>query len=338
MLPARVLIVIVNYRTPELALGVLKSLAPEVTARGDTHVVVIDNGSDDGSAKTIADGIAARDFGYWSTAVAMPDNRGFSAGNNAGVAWYREKVGALPDFVWLLNPDTRAWPDAIGALVRFLDTHPEAGIAGGHALWEDGRVWTGGFRFLSPCSEFVDALEFGLLRRMARSCAVVMPAAERPMQTDWVSGASMMIRRQVIEKIGPMDEGYFLYFEETDYCAQAAAAGFACWIVPDSRVTHIGGQATGITGGTKSEKRRPRYWFASRARFMRRHHGTAKTHLANLLWLIGTPIGRGVVATRGGDTRPPHLWRDFLVANYGPDGVMYRPGPAKLSRRRAGSR
>lgn len=326
MLPARVLIVIVNYRTAALALDAVASLEPEVLHRGDAHVVVIDNGSGDGSADTIAAGITAQGFGTWCTLVAQADNRGFSAGNNAGIAWYRQAAGALPDYVWLLNPDTRALPDAIGALVRFLDARPDVGIAGGRCLWEDGGVWTGAFRFHSPCSEFVDAVAFGPLTRLMNSRAVALPPGDAPAPADWVSGASMMIRRAAIERIGPMDEGYFLYFEETDYCARLIDQGFTCWTVPASRVTHIGGQSTGVTGEQRRPRRRPPYWFASRARFFRRHWGTPRTHLANFLWLAAYPLGGLIAAARGRRRNdPPAFWRDFLLAYYGPGGLMYKP-------------
>jgi GT2 family glycosyltransferase len=108
-----------------------------------------------------------------------------------------------------------------------------------------------------------------------------------------------MIRRAVIETIGLMDEAYFLYFEESDYCSRADAAGFEIWSTPDSVITHIGGQATGVTGPQRKNKRRPRYWFESRVRFLVRRYGVGTAHLANLAFIVAYPFGRLIAAARG---------------------------------------
>lgn len=324
--PVRLLVAIVNYRTSGLALDAVAAIADEVRARGDTHVVVVDNDSRDGSPEAIAAGIAERGFGDWCTLVPLDRNGGFAAGNNAAVRWHQAQTGALPELVWLLNPDTRAHPGALGALVDFLTAHPRAGICGSRCLWEDGRIWASAFRFHSPRSELNDALQFGPVTRLLGDVEIALPPSDAPRRVDWVSGTSFMITRALIERIGLMDDGYFLYFEETDYCARAEAAGFETWTVPASRVTHIGGQSTGVTGTARAQKRRPRYWFFSRGRFFTHRYGVAGTHLANFLWLTGRPFGRLIAWLRGRPTDdPPHLWRDFLTAYYGPKGLMYRP-------------
>ena len=327
MNPVSVLVTIVNYRTAELTIDAIASLEAEVVARGDTHVVVVDNGSADGSAEKIGAAISARGFARWCTLHAVERNGGFAAGNNEGLACYQALVGdsrALPDFVWLLNPDTIARPDAIGGLVRFMEAHPKVGIAGGRCFWEDGRVRSSAFYFHSPRSELVAGLAFGPATRLLGGREIGIPPDDRPIQADWVSGSSFMIRRAVIETIGLMDERYFLYFEEEDYCARAADAGFTCWSVPESRIVHIGGQSTGLTGPARLRRRRPRYWFAARGRFFLRRHGLARTHLANGLWLLAYPIGEFIGLARKDPRREsPRLWWDFLYSYYGPGGLMY---------------
>ena len=181
------------------------------------------------------------------------------------------------------------------------------------------------FRFHSPLSEFVTALDFSLLRKLLRRHDVAMPIVDHPFPAEWLSGSHLMIRGAVFDRIGLLDPRYFLYFEETDFCARASEAGFEAWHVPASRIVHIGGQATGVTE-TGATARRPRYWFASRARFLLRRHGLAKTHLANFLWLIAAPPGALLARLRGRQRNdPPRLWRDFLIHYYGPGGLMYRP-------------
>jgi hypothetical protein len=103
-------------------------------------------------------------------------------------------------------------------------------------------------------------------------------------QCDWVSGASLIVRREVIEQVGLMDEGYFLYFEEVDFCRRAREAGWECWYVPDSRVMHLEGASTGINAVAK---RRGGYWYDSRRRYFVKHFGIAGLVAADVLWAIG---------------------------------------------------
>lgn len=327
MKPVSVVVVIVNYRTPALALNAAAALEEEIAVRRDAHVIIVDNGSGDESAERIATGIRERGYDGWCTAVAEARNGGFAAGNNAAIAWYRRETGLLPEYAWLLNPDTIAQPGALGALVDFLRDHPRAGIAGSRCLEPNGTVWPSAFCFHSLRSEFSAAINFGPVTRLLGNPVIAPPQPDKPKRTDWVSGTSMMVSREVLKRVGPMDDGYFLYFEETDYCARAAEAGFESWIVPASRVTHIGGQSTGVTGEQRAENRRPRYWFASRARFLIHQYGIATTHLANILWLLGYPVGRSIGAVRGKRSDdPPHFWWDFMTAYYGAGGIMYAPG------------
>jgi len=325
MKPVSVLIVIVNYRTPSLALDALASLEAEVTARGDAHVVLVDNGSGDGSAEAIATGMAEQGLSGWCTLLPITENRGFAAGNNEALRWYQRQTGELPEYTWLLNPDTTAHSGAVGALVDFMAAHPQAGIVGGRCLWEDGAIRFTAFRFPSLATEITNAVAFGPVTRLLGNKASVLPIADRPTRADWVSGSSLMIRRAVIERIGLMDEDYFLYFEESDYCAKATDAGFEIWTEPASVITHIGGQSTGVTGAARAANRRPRYWFAARARFFVRRYGAAYAHVTNLSWLLAYPIGRMLFALRRKDRGdPPLFWWDFLRHYYGPGGIMYK--------------
>lgn len=329
MIPAPILVLIVNYRTPALTAQAIEAVAAEVKTRGDAHILVVDNGSGDGSAAKIKAAIGQLDAGDFCSLLALETNAGFAAGNNAGLDHYRRAATAIganpvPSHVWLLNPDTIAERGALGALVDFLAERPEAGLVGGLCLHPDGRPRFSAFRFHSPLGEFVTSLDFGPLRRLMWRHGVVMPLLDHPFRAEWLSGSHLLIRGSVIERVGRLDERYFLYFEETDYCARAAEAGFEAWHVPASRVIHIGGQATGFTDSRPAE-RRPRYWFASRARFFLRRYGVVATHLANLLWLLGAPPGALLARLRGRPRNdPPRLWRDFLCHYYGRAGLMYR--------------
>jgi GT2 family glycosyltransferase len=325
MVAAPILVLIVNYRTPELTIQAVESVTPQVRARSDAHILVIDNGSGDGSAARIRASLDEERLADCCTLLALDDNLGFAAGNNAGLEYYRQRSGGRwPDFAWLLNPDTIAQPGALDTLVGFLTGCPDAGLAGGLCLRTDGSVRHSAFRFHSPLSEFVTALDLGPLRRMMRRHDVVLPPADQPCRAEWLSGSHLMIRGALFDRIGMLDPRYFLYFEETDFCARAADAGYEAWHVPGSRVVHLGGQSTGV-GEVSAAERRPRYWFASRARFLLRRHGLAATHFANLVWLLATPPGVLLGRLRGRPRHdPPHMWRDFLRHYYGRGGLMYQ--------------
>jgi N-acetylglucosaminyl-diphospho-decaprenol L-rhamnosyltransferase len=131
--------------------------------------------------------------------------------------------------------------------------------------------------------------------------------------SDWLPGASMMIRRQVFDAIGLMDENYFLYYEETDFCLQARRAGWSCWYVPQSRVMHIAGQSTGVTAETASPKRLPQYVFDSRRRYFVKNHGWLYAAMTDLSWLVGYGLWsvRRVIQ-RKPNTDPPCLFLDSL--------------------------
>jgi GT2 family glycosyltransferase len=109
-----------------------------------------------------------------------------------------------------------------------------------------------------------------------------------------------------------MDEKYFLYFEETDFCRRARNAGWQVWHVPASRVVHLEGQSTGVTGANLSQKPRPEYWFDSRARYYRKHLGAAFAMLADLIWIAAFGSWRIQRRLRRKlDEDPPGLCRDF---------------------------
>lgn len=329
MNPARILVLIVNHRTAPLTVQAIEAILPEVRARGDAQILVVDNASNDGSAAAIAATIVRLAAADICTLLELDTNLGFAGGNNAGLDHYRRTVAGeerrrWPDYVWLLNPDTIAQPDALSALVDFMEQRPEVGLTGGRCLRSDGTMRPSAFRFHSPMSELLSALDMGPICRLLQRHDVVMPPGDSPFRAEWLSGSHLMIRGSVLERIGPLDAKYFLYFEETDFCARAAAAGFEVWHVPQSRIIHLGGASTGQSEFDQPE-RRPRYWFESRVRFFARRHGLATTHLANLLWLIAAPIGKLWRVARGrAGHEPPRLWRDFLIYNYGPGGLMYR--------------
>jgi GT2 family glycosyltransferase len=306
------LIVIVNYRTAALVADCLRSLAPERAALPGTRVVVVDGGSADGSAEQLEACIRECGYGSWVELLALPVNRGFAAGNNAGLR-HAIAMGDRPAFVYLLNPDTVVLPGALRALLRFMREHPRAGIAGSRCENPDGSPRQTAFRFHSILGELESEAGLGLVSRLLDDTKIAMPVGSEPHECDWVSGAAMLVRTEVFERVGLLDEEFFLYYEETDFIRRAARAGFECWYVPASRIIHYCGQASGITGTQAHKKRVPGYWYASRRRYFEKHHGRMYAAAADAAWLAGSITRRCRRALLHRPSQdPPKQLRDFL--------------------------
>jgi N-acetylglucosaminyl-diphospho-decaprenol L-rhamnosyltransferase len=308
---AEVVIIIVNYRTPELTIDCLRSLEAEVSAHPDTRVIVVENGSRDDSAKAIAQAIAARGWSPWVALQTLEVNCGFAEGNNVAI---RAVLAAPqpPTYFWLLNPDTVVRPGAAAALTDFMAAHPQVGIAGSRLEMPDGSVRISAFRFHSVVTEFLDAAPVGPLGRLLRNRTVAFTPALEPMRVDWVAGASLIVRTDLLRRIGLLDPHYFIYYEETDFCLRARRAGYECWYVPASRVVHLCGQSTGVTKADAAQRRRPPYWFKSRAYYFGHNHGRGYLYAANLGWLLGQLANRAVNVFR----RHKHPWPPYLIDDF----------------------
>jgi GT2 family glycosyltransferase len=309
---ARVIVVIVNYKTGRLVVECLKSLEPELAQFPNARVVVVDNPSGDDSVEVIRQAIAQHGWTPWAVVQRSPVNGGFSYGNNQAIrpALQSEEP---PEYVWLLNPDTQVRPGALRALIQFMEERPQAGIAGGCLEEPDGTPWPYAFRFPTFWSELDNGLRVGFVSKLLEERIVTRRMSNVPEQVDWLPGASMMVRRAVFDAIGLMDEDYFLYFEETDFCLQAARAGFECWYVPTSRVMHISGQSTGVTGKQNIARRLPAYWFESRARYFMKNHGRLYGVTTDVAWAAAFALWRARRRLQGKvDEDPPHMLWDFL--------------------------
>lgn len=304
-------VVIVNYRTAGLVVDCLRSLAPEVAALPGTRVVVVDNASGDGSAGRIQAAIAAEGFGAWAEAVPLPDNRGFSAGNNAALRRLLA-APAPPGWFLLLNPDTVVRPGALAALLECGEASPDTGIVGSRLEDPDGTPQPSTFRFHGVLTQLDGALSLGPASRLLARWALVQPPPPPGGRVGWVSGASLLVRREVLEGIGLLDEGYFLYYEEVDLCLRAARAGWACRHEPRSRVVHLVGKATGVDPA-RAVRRLPDYVLESRRRYFVKNFGRAYAALADLAWLAGHLAWRLRMRLQGRPERAePGVLRQFL--------------------------
>jgi GT2 family glycosyltransferase len=282
-----VVVIIVSYKCATLTIESIRSLAMERSVSNlSLRAIVIDNASGDASA--IEDAVACSGWSDWVAVHRAPLNGGFAYANNLGMQLaYAE---GSPTYFYLLNPDAQVRPGAVMALMRFLDSHPEIGIAGSSFENADGSDWPLAFRFPSLMSEFLQ-IDWTLLNRIFDRYVVARHMTGGPQPTDWICGASMLIRASILEAIGGMDENYFLYFEETDFCLRAKRAGFPTWYVPQSRVMHIRGQSTSVTDTAEGVKRLPSYWFESRRRFFALNYGIPHAIAIDVVAIISNAIG-----------------------------------------------
>lgn len=308
----KLVVVIVNYRTARMVVDCLAALAIPGTVPDDTGIVVVDGASGDDSCEIIATAIQRNGWSDRVGFLPLSVNGGFAYGNNRGLEHAITRFGR-PDYVLFLNPDTVPRPGGLAPLVAFMDASPRAGIAGSRLEDPDETQQACAFRFPSPINEFESQIRFGPMTRLFQRWRVVREFSEKPIAVDWVSGASMIVRMQVIDEIGVMDEDFFLYYEELDFCRRAAQRGWECWHVPQSRVVHLVGQSTGVTLRHGKRPRRPPYWFESRRRYYAKHHGRLYAVGADMAWIGGQFLWQvRQWVQRRPVTDPPYLLSDFL--------------------------
>lgn len=304
-----VLTIILNFRTPAMT---LRSAAAALAEMEDLpgEVLIIDNGSGDGSFEALQAGAETRgwlDSGRLRI-EASSVNGGFGAGMNIGFQ-ARLSDGSVPDFYYLLNSDAFPETDCIRTLRDFLQDHPGAGLAGSYVHGEDDTPHCTLFRFPTIASEFEGAARTGVISRLLQHAIVPLEIPDQPRQVDWTAGASLMIRREVIEAVGGFDETFFLYFEETELCHRAARAGWRTHYVPQSTVAHVGSASTGM----KTWPRTPGFWLDSRLHYFTQTRGAVYAMGATLARLLGGSV-YGLRRLTSGKPRAdaPHFYGDLL--------------------------
>ncbi len=252
-------IIIVNWNTRNLLIQCLNSIYQTVRTV-EMEVWVVDNGSKDGSGAAAAERFPETKF------VQNKMNFGFARANNQVLNM------AAGRYLLLLNPDTEVSKGAVEKLISFMDTHPEAGGAGVQLINSDGSKQNSIANFPSLASELLNK---NLLRWLFPKR---FPGKERnysePIEVDSVIGACMMVRREALDQVGFLDEDYFLFLEETDWCYRMKRAGWKIYHVPQAEVYHFQGKSA------ETERKRAKVeYYRSRYHFFRKNRG-------NLQWVI----------------------------------------------------
>jgi len=266
-------IVIVNWNTKNLLLQCLEAVYQTVGAV-TTEIFVVDNRSADGS------GTAVKERFPGVTLIENRINLGFAKANNQALSLSKG------DYLLLLNPDTRAETGAIERLFYFMKDHPEAGAAGPQLIYPDGTKQNSIANFPSLATELLNK------RALRWLFPKKFPGKERdysePLEVDSVIGACMMVRRDTMAQVGLLDEDYFLFLEETDWCYRMKKAGWRVYHLPQAEIYHFQGK------GVEIEKKKARVeYYRSRYLFFKKNRG--KLQWFTLLVGLVVRLGIGII-------------------------------------------
>ena len=240
------------------------------------EVVVVDQVSLDRSAEMVAEEFPQ------ARLIHLRKNVGFAGGNNIAFAVARGK------YVLLLNTDAVARPGLIQALVAFAEAHPRAGLIGPKVLNPDGTLQPSCRRFPTFGAGLFRNTFLGRLfpqNRYTRAYLMEEWDHTRPRQVDWLSACCLLARREMLEAVGPMDEGYFMYFEDVDWSLRASRAGWEVWYCPSAVVLHEVGRST-----DKAVRRMIVRHHLSAYRFFTKHYPNWRRPVQRVLLAAGLAV------------------------------------------------
>ena len=267
-------VIIVNYNTRQLLTECLASVSAETTGI-EYEVIVVDNHSSDGSREMLE-----RDAPLVKK-IFNTENRGFAAANNQALGIASGK------YVLLLNSDTNILKNAIGTSLDFMQKHTEASILGCRLLNADGTLQRSCRSFPSVWNIFSESLFlYKMFPRTTLFGSYYMTHFDHDTvrQVDVVMGAFMMIHREVFERVGLLDESYFMYTEETDFCYRAAVQGFHAYFIPSAEVIHYGG------GSIESSEKHVAQLHSTQVFYLRKHFTGFRKYAAIGLKLTGVAL------------------------------------------------
>ena len=292
-------IIIVNWNVRDLLRDCLRSID---VGRGalSVEVIVVDSASADDSVAMM------RDQFSWVRLIPCDENVGFPRGNNIGLA------EALGTHLLLLNPDTVILEDALPKMVAYLQAHSDVGALGPQLLNPDGSIQSSRRRFPTAATGFLEStwlegLAPGVLRRYY---ALDLPD-DATADVDWLTGACIMVPRAIYEEIGGLDEGYYMYSEELDWCRRIKATGRRVVYFPAAQVTHHIGKSSeqAVTARHINFQR-------AKLRYFRKYHGRVLAGamrvflLSNYAWQLILEGAKGLLGSK------PALRRQRVRAYY----------------------
>ena len=278
-------IIIVSWNVCELLRACLRAIAD----RGSNlalEVIVVDSGSNDGSPEMVRQAFPTVNL------IARPDNVGFPKGNNLGLAQANGR------YLLLLNPDAEVQENALATMVAYMENHPHIGALGPQLLNPDGTVQSSRRRFPSLMTAFFEStwLQNIAPPKLLRDYYLLDVADGETAVVDWVTGACLLTRREVYEQLGGLDEGYFMYSEELDWCRRIKDAGWEIIYLPTAQVMHHEGKSS-----EQAVTYRHINFQRAKLRYFYKYHGRwAATTLRifllmNYLWQIKLEAMKGII-------------------------------------------
>jgi GT2 family glycosyltransferase len=284
-------IVILSWNVRDLLRQCLESVARNRPLSADhpplaTEIIVVDNASGDGSMEMVrAEFPDVR-------LIANQANRGYTGGNNDGIA------AATGRYVMILNPDTRVLDGALTAMVAYADAHSDVGVVGPQLLNPGGSVQSSRRRFPTLMTGLFESTWLQPLapRNVLRRYYVLDQPDDAIQEVDWLFGACFLVRREVIQQVGALDEDFFMYSEEMDWCRRIRQAGWKVVYLPQAQVIHYGGKSS-----DQVVAQRHIYFQTSKVRYFRKHHGALTAGvlrvalLAMYAWQLVLEAAKGAV-------------------------------------------
>lgn len=273
-------VVLLNYRTPNMVLDCLETLASQANELC-AKVVVIDNNSPDDSTKIIQNWINKSSYDSTVELACSPHNGGFSSGNNFGIRSTKAK------YYLLLNSDTLLRKGALAEMVAAISSDSKIGLLGPRLEWPNETPQESCFRFHRPLSQFVASANTGIFTKILNRYEVAQRVQPTPRNYEWVSFACVMIRNEVFDQIGLLDEKFFMYFEDVEFCWRAVKAGWLIRNHPSARVVHLRGGSSLVKTNIAQRKRQARYLYESRTRYFFLTGGRLGLLASNIFWTLG---------------------------------------------------
>ena len=248
-----------------------RSIRPGADADCDIEIIVVDSASDDGSPALLRENYPA------VTLLEQSENIGFTRGNNIGLAQARG------DYLLLLNPDTEVCPGALAQMIDYMMRHPHVGILGPQTFNSDGSHQSTRRRFPTLMTGIFEStwLSAWAPAGVERHYRMLDTPDDAILEVDWVQGSALMMRREVYQAIGGLDEGYIMYSEELDYCRRAVLAGWRVCYHGGAQITHHGGKSSEQVAALKQI-----HFQTSKLRYFLKHHGYSHYLILRALLLL----------------------------------------------------
>ncbi len=282
----RLSVIVLSWNVRDLLRACLRSLP---LADPAVEVIVVDAASADGTAAMVTAEFPPARFPRL-TLIASPENLGFSRGNNLGLR------AAQGRYLLVLNPDTELAEDALARMTAYLDAHPDVGVLGPGLVYPDGRPQPTRRRFPTLATAVFESTWLqpwaprGVLDRYyARD----LPA-DQAVDVDWVVGAALLVRREAYAQVGGLDEGFFMYSEELDWCRRMKAAGWRVVQYPAARVVHHEGRSSAQVPAATHIR-----FNTSKVRYFRKYHGALAAESLRLFLLANFAVQLALEALKG---------------------------------------